>query len=442
MISKKFWGILGVLFVVVFTLKACSDLANNSLGYDPISENGSTLLPDLGGDRFVKNPTPKGDLKLKGQNNVIDWDLIKPLLERAQQQTNEELVALFSVRDSSGSWYSYHLQPLAFSSKAMGEANGETQIFLYELEVDSIGSVPRIAAAIIPAGETAFREMKEWIMPINNQCISGSESNTKGKMSCNWVMEVPGGWACYDDHPAYGEGSCSYSPPIYDYVCDRSPGGSDSGDSNWNWPLDGGGGSTGSTGNDSEQEGHKDLCKPPLGCYEDGVPCSGNPVQNPRIAPQEVSGVNGGRQGNTRSKGTQHHSGLDVQNDYGNDWLAMYTGKVVSIGFDKDLGYYVTIQASINSTYYTIQYAHLQKDGRPSNGTSVSAGDVIGKQGYSGNLGKALDEGLTVPHSHIIVRERTGTGWSLKNDFSEINPEKVMTTKFDSNGSPVSGTDC
>jgi len=170
-------------------------------------------------------------------------------------------------------------------------------------------------------------------------------------------------------------------------------------------------------------------------------------VKNPRIAPQTNSGVDGGRFGPTRTyeDGTpKEHKGLDIANDVGDSIFSMYDGKVVSVGNDPEgIGYYVTVQAKVDGIFHTIQYGHLKKSDRPTNGSTISAGDLVGKQGTSGNLKNAIKKDLAEPHTHIIVRERTGSGWNLENDYSDPeNPENIMKTKFDDQGDPVSGTDC
>lgn len=215
-------------------------------------------------------------------------------------------------------------------------------------------------------------------------------------------------------------------------------------------PIGGGGGS----GYPGEDPGECD----PLGiefCYEgpggssepppvSPNPCAGNPIKNPRIAAQKNSGVNGGRFGYTRSGGSQFHSGLDIANPVESPIYSTHGGQVVASGYDRDgIGYYVTVQSLINGVYHTIQYGHLQNNGRPADGSSVNTGGQIGIQGLSGNLEKAVNQGLTVPHVHIIVRQRIGTGWNLRNDFSSpIDPETIITTKFDALGNPDAGTDC
>ena len=174
------------------------------------------------------------------------------ILKSLKKQHKEELIALFSIRDTVENMYSYYVQPLAFSPKAMEEANGETQLFLYELGFDEKGSVPRIAIASIPAGEQAFKEMEEWILPktINSKKEKG--------INCRWERTQPAAWACWI-------GGCSYYPEVYEYVCDEGPiGNDDGGDGGWNWPEGGGGGDPGGGGGSNPDE-----CRPPYGCEEE-----------------------------------------------------------------------------------------------------------------------------------------------------------------------------
>ena len=177
----------------------------------------------------------------------------------------------------------------------------------------------------------------------------------------------------------------------------------------------------------------------------------GNPVKYPRIAPQENSGINGGRFGLTRSCSggvcSQFHYGLDVANEVGDPFYAMYSGQVVSVNNveHKDLGYYVTIQVEIGGSYYLISYGHLEKSGRPLNGSSINVGNIIGNQGLSGNLGEAIFEGWTnQPHTHLQMRKKLpNNDWVLETGFGEfINPEPLITTQFDNQGNVVSETDC
>ncbi|MFD2531142.1 hypothetical protein [Gracilimonas halophila] len=133
----------------------------------PILSSGSTLLPNLPHSEFVLS-SPGGDEIIEYEGKVL-WRELEPLLAQAQKQTESELVAVFSVRDKKSDQYNYYLQPLGFSPQAMEVAAGKTQPFIYEVEKDETGSVPRIVVAVIPAGKRAYIEMQRWVLPrINN----------------------------------------------------------------------------------------------------------------------------------------------------------------------------------------------------------------------------------------------------------------------------------
>lgn len=182
----------------------------------------------------------------------------RKILRKAQEQTGSELVAVFSVRDSSDTHYNYYLQPLGFSPESMEEANGKTQLFIYELNKDHKGSVPRIAIAVIPAGERAFKEMEAWILP--------KRKNEKHKSDCSWVQVVSESETCD------WTGQCWEHSPIYDYICGGSPSGNDDGgdDPDWNWPTGGGGGNS----SPGSGDGNPDECNPPYGCEDQPEPCN------------------------------------------------------------------------------------------------------------------------------------------------------------------------
>lgn len=120
----------------------------------------------------------------------------------------------------------------------------------------------------------------------------------------------------------------------------------------------------------------------------------------------------------------------------------MYGGQVVSVGVETELGYYVTVQSLVNGHYYIHTYSHLQNGNRPLNGSQIQAGTPLGFQGVSGNLERAIDRGYTEHHTHVMVKKRTGSGWNLERDFSPVNPEEIMRTKFDANGSPTNSRNC
>jgi|GEM_PF-2127009 len=239
-------------------------LATKEKEVSPIPERGETLLPTLNQQQFIVNPLDKNHVHAKSKDNSsIDWTGIERVLDQAEAQTESRLVAVFSLRDSLGSWYHYHLQPLGFSPEAMKEAGDRTQLFIYEPDSDELGSVPRIAIARIPAGERAFKEMEAWILPILPKTYSTEKSPLNiQKSTCSWKEVAPAASVCW-------AGGCSYYPPIYELVCEGPPSGNDDGgsDPNMRWPVGGGGPGGGSGGPPAGEE-----CRPPYGCPDEGDP--------------------------------------------------------------------------------------------------------------------------------------------------------------------------
>lgn len=171
-------------------------------------------------------------------------------------------------------------------------------------------------------------------------------------------------------------------------------------------------------------------------------PCKKNPVKDPEIAPQTISGTEGGMFGWTRNQGNKHHYGVDLKADYGDAIYAMYDGSIYSEKYDKDgAGYYTRIQSTVNGQTFLVEYHHLQKDNRVKSG-NVKAGDIIGYLGDSGNLSGAIEDGFAISHVHIGVLEHDGSDkWGFKN-YSFVDPLPYLATEIDSDGTVTKKADC
>jgi len=174
------------------------------------------------------------------------------------------------------------------------------------------------------------------------------------------------------------------------------------------------------------------------------MPCVGNPIKNPEIAPQTNSGINGGRFGeNARSAedgGPLAHNGLDLKNSLNDNVYNMYDGEVYTIGFNKGgWGNFIIIKSNLGGSPKFFLYAHLESF-EVLNGDNVSAGAVLGIAGESGNLNRAKKQNLAIQHLHIEVRDAAGGAGF--NQAQMLNPENFVTTKFDENGQVISGTEC
>ncbi|CAL2075760.1 hypothetical protein T190611E02C_10240 [Tenacibaculum sp. 190524A05c] len=175
------------------------------------------------------------------------------------------------------------------------------------------------------------------------------------------------------------------------------------------------------------------------GNFDQNKPCSdcfkGNPVKNPKIAAQlGASGIRGGMYGLTRNSNTKWHRGVDIITNFGDPIYAMFDGNATleqQGNGDEGAGYYIILTSIINGKTVKTLYFHMQKDSRVSG--DVKAGDIIGYQGDSGNLKKAIKQGYAVTHLHVKVKE----------NGIVVDPEEYMKTSFDDiNGTATNSTDC
>jgi len=133
------------------------------------------------------------------------------------------------------------------------------------------------------------------------------------------------------------------------------------------------------------------------------------------LAKQKASGFKGATMGWTRKRLNnlgklvpKEHKGVDIETEKGDPIYAMFdgtarlktnkkNGKVVGGG------YYVALTSKVNGKTVETWYFHMQKDTRVSG--EVKAGDIIGYQGDSGNLKKAVANKSTPIHVHIQLYE-------------------------------------
>lgn len=108
--------------------------------------------------------------------------------------------------------------------------------------------------------------------------------------------------------------------------------------------------------------------------------------------------------GASRSYGfSRNHLGNDLLGNVGTPIVAVESGVVEMMGWNKYGGWRVGIRSFDGRRYY--YYAHLRKD-RPysvslKEGSIVEAGDVIGYLGMTGYSDKENVNGMNVPHLHF-----------------------------------------
>ena len=155
-------------------------------------------------------------------------------------------------------------------------------------------------------------------------------------------------------------------------------------------------------------------------------------MKNPEIAPTEEQGIADGRWNAPRADGTPHN-GLDIKSPLNSPLYSMFKGEVFAAVESKgDFGNYIIIKSNHEQEIIYVLYAHLNSIETYSG--TISAGSLIGNTGDTGNARG------TVPHVHIEVRK--GVEQQSYNNAPDFNPENYMTTKFDSQGKPISSTIC
>ncbi len=188
---------------------------------------------------------------------------------------------------------------------------------------------------------------------------------------------------------------------------------------------------------------------PPTHCYDDEeedeeeIPCKGDPIRNPKIAPSNGWNYLGGQYGYTRNSGNTFHDGIDIKADLNSGLYSMHAGIVIDIrdSFEpgeyapRSYGNYITIESEIDDIIIQLMYAHL-------NSLNVNVGDLVDQGqliGISGNTGNAQSTNrvLVIPHVHIRARKKSN------GNLSRIDPAQFMATRFNSDGSiNTSETNC
>lgn len=91
------------------------------------------------------------------------------------------------------------------------------------------------------------------------------------------------------------------------------------------------------------------------------------------------------------------------------------------------------------------QYFHMKNEGRLPAGTQISAGDIVGFQGDSGNLKLAIKKGEVESHVHVKMNLYDGSGdsYDYSSNFKNnpVNPANYFHTSFDEEGN-ASSPDC
>ncbi len=206
------------------------------------------------------------------------------------------------------------------------------------------------------------------------------------------------------------------------------------------------GGGTGGTGDRKAPEESIDdnnICEKGFELGENGIcapiekPCLGDFLTNMTITSSGESGLNGGRFGCTRigihpecPPGKKNHRGLDISSSIGKTLFSPYAGTVVDLRdtfeplqyMENSYGNYVIVQYRfVDGQVFYLRFNHLDRID-VSIGQSFSEGYPLGLTGKTGNAGAPHVK----PHVHVHAYN---ANWSL------VNPESYLGTKFEDNGS-------
>ena len=259
---------------VIALLYSCDTVENQEHKTPPLPVKGESPLPLIQESSYRNLPsnTHLDCRRTKTAVASIDWQPIESVLGQAQRILDTEYVAVFGVQDSSGNFYSYHLQELAFSPETVEQGGGKVRPYIYEFLAESGPGLltTRIAIAYIPDTELAEQSMTSWLLPniVKDQATEPPAKRAKvgtleSEQTCYYSMYIRGGEITFVlEYCELDEIVVSPGPE-----CDGggSGGGSRNDDvSQWNWPRPrgGGGGSGNRPGSDNPEQ-----CRPPY-CEE------------------------------------------------------------------------------------------------------------------------------------------------------------------------------
>ena len=288
-------------FAVIALLYSCDTVENQKKGTPPLPVKGESPLPLIQGNDY-RNFAPT--ILLNGgkakTTASIDWPAIEPVLSQAQHSLGTKYAAVFGVQDSSGNFYSYHLQELAFSPETVEQAGGKVRPYIYEFLAESGPGLltTRIAIAYIPDTDLAEQSMTYWLLP---NTVKERETESPAERAKVGVGVVATEQTCYYSMYVLQEVIIF----VIEYceaevvVTPRGGGGGGGDDDSrnddpapWNWPQprppDSGGG----------RDGRNTNCNPPYRCGDEDEPICDLPHQVLRPAgceePEDCAGVVGG----------------------------------------------------------------------------------------------------------------------------------------------------
>jgi hypothetical protein len=382
----------------------------------------------------------------------VQWELLTPLLEQAQEQMNTNHVAVSSIRNSTDSTWHYRTVKLRFSQEAVNAAKGKFERYYFHGNTSGdITSPVQLFVAYIPSSELAKRELHEYLSNrlSKNQ---GIQENLKKDSSPNVIKE--------DCPPLVYWRVTEEDGTLVIYIDYTFPCITIMPSDNTEW--DNSDITSGGLGGDGLDIPCEDQIAESVECSDSDIvditdlddggrddllvsdptkPCPGDPIVDPNIAPSGGWNENGAQYGWTRSGGSQLHDGIDIAAELNTKLYAISNGEVTDVRNSFESGEYksnsygnfVTIKTEANGMEFNLKYSHL-------NSVDVEIGDIVnlGDQiGLTGNTGNAQSKNgvPVIPHVHVSATT------IIDNIEEGVDPENFMSTKFNSDGS-VSESKC
>lgn len=441
---------LGYFIIGILILSACKNTGSNTTQQLLLTE-GDTPIPNQVTLEWKGAENSGKEIKTQTQQLDISTDLVNEiyiLLKDYSQQKKSSYVAFISKKNKKENKFKYRYFKLYPNQKDLDEAKGEEKFYFHIFIDPSNEEIYQVFAVIVPDTPVQLEAVKKWGDKLNSNSTTTTVNKSNQAVilvTCTssdgliWVPECgcfgPGtievcapsddAQQLEPDDGGGGTADCNYEPG----GCEEDPTAGD--------PTGGGSGSTKATYCPDGQVETIDGS-----CVNGEMPCIGNPLKNPRIAPQTNSGIQGGRfttnENGTavRNGGTKDHYGLDIDVDHGEALFSMYDGQVITRGYDKEgWGKWLMVRYFVDGKEIWTVYAHLNTIQIEDN-VMFSPGLPLATSGFSGNLKGAIEKGYAIQHLHVEMKEN---GWKGKD---KINPEDYLTTKFDSNGNVIAGTDC
>lgn len=175
------------------------------------------------------------------------------------------------------------------------------------------------------------------------------------------------------------------------------------------------------------------------------IPCPGDILIFPRIAPSKPGNYKGGTFGMTRAYPggvPKMHNGLDLLAVPGTPFPAAYGGTVTRVERNfapgqyapDSYGNFVEIRSVINGQVVYLSYNHMDAVNilvQP--GAVIRQGAPIGLSGKTGNAADRPHHTYIIPHVHIKARDENG---------NKLNPETYISTKFNHATGESTGRPC